>query len=266
MLPEVCPLPAMIFLKDPLLGMVGMIIPHLLEECETIADFLLLGNTENMAHLLVLVYVTMMTIEGGLHHLHLNERGLLPPQISGVVIPLHWNRLIAAMGHLRHLSMIVTKGGQMKNIRQLMFSPPGRGRVPLRGQGKIMTESHPGNLFAYFFQCCMFISERRDYPEYRRPATPQRYAPEYPRVTNDSPAARYRLVSFGAVKTHMFTFIYRRRSESPRPSPSYDGYQANGYVSGSAGPPAVVPPRSREYPPPRNNRDIIEPVGNYRRT
>jgi len=63
----------------------------------------------------------------------------------------------------------------------------------------------------------------------------------------------------------MSTYIYRRRSESPRPS-SYDGYQANGYVSGSAGPSSVAPPRARDYPPPRNNRDIIEPAGNYRRT
>jgi len=88
----------------------------------------------------------------------------------------------------------------------------------------------------------------RDYPEYRRPVTPPRYATEYPRIANDSPATRY-----------------RRRSESPRPS-SYDGYQANGYVSGSAGPSSVAPPRARDYPPPRNNRDIIEPAGNYRRT
>lgn len=64
----------------------------------------------------------------------------------------------------------------------------------------------------------------------------------------------------------MLTYVYRRRSESPHPTPvSYDGYQANGYVSGSAGPPSAAPPR-RDYPPPRNNRDIIEPVGNYRRT
>ena len=64
----------------------------------------------------------------------------------------------------------------------------------------------------------------------------------------------------------MLTCVYRRRSESPpHPTPAYDGYQGNGYVSGSAGPPSVPPPR-RDYPPPRNNRDIIEPVGNYRRT
>ena len=63
----------------------------------------------------------------------------------------------------------------------------------------------------------------------------------------------------------MLTFIYRRRSESPRAAPLYEGYQANGYVSGSAGPAPVAPPRGRDYPPPRNNRDIIEPVGNYRR-
>ena len=66
----------------------------------------------------------------------------------------------------------------------------------------------------------------------------------------------------------MLTFVYRRRSESPpHPTPApYDGYQGNGYVSGSAGPSSVAAPRPRDYPPPRNNRDIIEPVGNYRRT
>jgi len=171
-----------------------MIIPHLLEECETIVDPLLPGNTGNMDHLLVLVYVTMMTIEEDLHHLHLNERGSPPPQISGAVILLRRNSPIVAMGPPCHLSMTVTKEGQMKNIRQIMLSPPGQDLVPLRGQGKIMTGFHPGNLSAYFFQCCLFISERSDYPEYRRPVTPPRYAPEYPRITNDSPAPRYRLV------------------------------------------------------------------------
>ena len=139
----------MSFLKDPLLVMAGMIIPLLLE-CETIVDPLLLGNTETTDHLLVLVYVTMMTIEEGLHHLHLNETGLLLLLILGVVILPRWTHLIVVMVLRRHPPMTVTNGGQTKNIRQLMLSPPGQGRVPLRGQGKIMTESHPGNLSAYF--------------------------------------------------------------------------------------------------------------------
>ena len=147
---EVRPRPVMNFLKDPLLVMAGMIIPLPLE-CETIVDPLLLGNSETMDHLLVLVYVTMMTIEEGLHHPHLNETGLHLPLILGVVILPRWIRLIVVMAPRRHPPMTVTNGGQMKNIRRLMLSPPGQDRVPLRGQGKIMTESHPGNLSTYFF-------------------------------------------------------------------------------------------------------------------
>lgn len=217
----------------------------------------------------MLVYVTMMTIEEGLHHLHLNETGLLLPLILGVVILPRWTRLIVVMAPRRNPSMTVSNGGQTKNIHQLMLSPPGQGRVLLRGQEKIMTESHLGNLSAYsFFQSYLLILEYRDYPEYRRPVTPPRYAPEYPRITNDSPATRYRLVLKLSKRkgSYMLTYVYRRRSESPHPPTTYDGYQANGYVSGSAGPPSVAPPRPRDYPPSRNNRDIIEPVGNYRRT
>jgi hypothetical protein len=186
----------MSFLKGPLLVMAGMIIP-LQQECEIIVDPLLLGNTETMDHLLVLVYVTMMSIEEALQHLHLNETGLLLPLILGVVILLRWTPLIVVMALRRHRSMTVMNGGQTKNIRQLILSPPGQGHVPLQGQGKITTESHPGTLSTYFsFQSYLLILEYRDYPEYRRPATPPRYAPEYPpRLTNDSPATRYRLVS-----------------------------------------------------------------------
>ncbi|KAF9473192.1 hypothetical protein BDN70DRAFT_843782 [Pholiota conissans] len=89
----------------------------------------------------------------------------------------------------------------------------------------------------------------RDYPEYRgRPATPPRYAPDYARMNNNSPATRY-----------------RRRSESPRQvAPSYDGYPPmNGYMSGSTAAPGARP--TRDYVPPRNNRDMIEPTGAYRR-
>ncbi|KAF8203728.1 hypothetical protein BJ912DRAFT_940890 [Pholiota molesta] len=90
----------------------------------------------------------------------------------------------------------------------------------------------------------------RDYPDYRsRPVTPPRYAPDYPRLNNSSPAARY-----------------RRRSESPRAvAPPYDGYPPmNGYMSGSAAAPPTARP-TRDYVPPRNNRDMIEPTGAYRR-
>ena len=58
-----------------------------------------------------------------------------------------------------------------------------------------MTGSLPGNLSAYFLRYYLLTSEHRDYPEYRRPVTPPRYAAEYPRIANDSPATRYRLVS-----------------------------------------------------------------------
>lgn len=37
----------------------------------------------------------------------------------------------------------------------------------------------------------------------------------------------------------------------------------NGYMSNSGVPPA--PRATRDYAPPRNNRDMIEPVGAYRR-
>ncbi|KIM47936.1 hypothetical protein M413DRAFT_439633 [Hebeloma cylindrosporum] len=89
----------------------------------------------------------------------------------------------------------------------------------------------------------------RDYPEYRgRPATPPRYPLDFGRAGNTSPR-------------------YRRRSESPpRPAAplTYDGYPMNGYMSSSGAPPA--PPRAtRDFAPPRNNRDMIEPVGSYRR-
>ena len=156
---EVRPRLVMSFLKGPLLVMAGMIIPLLLE-CETIVDPLLLGNTETMDHLLVLVYVTMMTIEEGLHHQHLNETGLLLPLILGAVILPRWTRLTVVMAPRRHPPMTATNGGQMKNIRQLMLTPPGQGHVPPRGQGKIMTESHPGNMSAYFFinPACSFWS------------------------------------------------------------------------------------------------------------
>jgi hypothetical protein len=121
--------------------MAGMTIPLPLEY-ESIVDPLLLENTETMDHLLVLVYVTMMTIEERLHHLRLNETGLLLLLILGVVI-LRWTRLIVVMAPHRHPPMTVMNGGQTRNIRQLMLSLQGQGRVPLRGQGKIMTESHP---------------------------------------------------------------------------------------------------------------------------
>ncbi|KAF8973853.1 hypothetical protein BDZ97DRAFT_1777167 [Flammula alnicola] len=92
----------------------------------------------------------------------------------------------------------------------------------------------------------------RDYPDYRgRPLTPPRYPPDYTRMNTNSPAARY-----------------RRRSESPpRPvAPPYDGYPPmNGYISGSAAPPSSVPRAARDYVPSRSTRDIIEPVGAYRR-
>lgn len=39
----------------------------------------------------------------------------------------------------------------------------------------------------------------------------------------------------------------------------------NGYVSGSAAPPSGPPRAARDYIPPRNNRDIVEPTGGYRR-
>ena len=147
----------MSFLKDPLLVMAGMIIPLLLE-CESIVDPLLLGNTETTDRLLVLVYVTMMTTEERLHHLQLSETGLLLPLILGVVIP-RWIRLIVVMVPRRHPLMTVTNGGQTRNIRQLILSPPGQGRVP-QGQGKIMTESHLGNSSAYFLfsLVCLFWS------------------------------------------------------------------------------------------------------------
>ena len=118
----------MSFFKD-LLVMAGMIIPLLLE-CESIVDPLPLGNTESMDHLPVLVYVTMMTIEERLHHLHLNETGLLLPLILGVVI-LRRTLPIVVMALHRHPPMTVTNGGQTKSIRQLILSPPGQGRVPL---------------------------------------------------------------------------------------------------------------------------------------
>jgi hypothetical protein len=140
----------MSFFNDPLLVMAGMIIPLLLE-CENIVDPLLLGNTETMDHLPVLVYVTMMTLEERLHLPHLNETGLLLHLILGVVIPRRTLHIVVMVPH-RHPPMTVTNGGQMKNIRQLMLSPPGQGRVPLlQGQGKIMIESHPGNLSTYLF-------------------------------------------------------------------------------------------------------------------
>ncbi|CAA7259987.1 unnamed protein product [Cyclocybe aegerita] len=94
----------------------------------------------------------------------------------------------------------------------------------------------------------------RDYPDYRgRPATPPRYPPDYGRVNPDSPAGRY-----------------RRRSESPplnraAAPPAYEPYPMNGYISGSGAPPSGPPRGARDYPPPRHNRDIIEPVGAYRR-
>ncbi|KDR85271.1 hypothetical protein GALMADRAFT_234034 [Galerina marginata CBS 339.88] len=91
----------------------------------------------------------------------------------------------------------------------------------------------------------------RDYPEYRgRPVTPPRYPPDYSRLGTNSPGGRF-----------------RRRSASPgRPAqPPYDGYHPmNGYIPAPVAAP-VAPPRGvRDYPP-RNNRDMIEPVGAYRR-
>ncbi|PPQ64767.1 hypothetical protein CVT26_002711 [Gymnopilus dilepis] len=88
----------------------------------------------------------------------------------------------------------------------------------------------------------------RDYPEYRgRPASPPRYPPDYGRVGATSPPSRY-----------------RRRSASPpaRSGPPYDGYPINGYIPGPVAPgpsPAAAPRGVRDYP--RNNRDIVEPVG-----
>ncbi|KAF8912931.1 hypothetical protein CPB84DRAFT_1759915 [Gymnopilus junonius] len=92
----------------------------------------------------------------------------------------------------------------------------------------------------------------RDYPEYRgRPPSPPRYPPDFGRMGANSPPARY-----------------RRRSASPgRPGPPYDGYSMNGYVPGPVVPapaPAAPPRGARDYAP-RNNREIIEPIGSYRR-
>ncbi|TFK30741.1 hypothetical protein FA15DRAFT_28086 [Coprinopsis marcescibilis] len=85
----------------------------------------------------------------------------------------------------------------------------------------------------------------RDYADYRgRPATPPRYASDYPRSSAEPPTGRY-----------------RRRSLSPGPSrspiPYVDVYPNNGY-SGNA-----QAPRRDYAPPPRSGRDL-EP-GPYRR-
>lgn len=58
----------------------------------------------------------------------------------------------------------------------------------------------------------------------------------------------------------------RRRSESPRPAPTpgYDAYPMTGYGSGAG--PAGPPRGSRDYPPPRNGREVLEPVVPYRRS
>ncbi|KIK07394.1 hypothetical protein K443DRAFT_673312 [Laccaria amethystina LaAM-08-1] len=90
----------------------------------------------------------------------------------------------------------------------------------------------------------------RDYPEYRgRPVTPPRYVAEYPRVSAEPPAQRY-----------------RRRSESPPPGP-YDRYSSNGYLASGAGNAQPAPPHGvgRDYVPPRNGREPLEPVNSYRR-
>ncbi|PPQ67383.1 hypothetical protein CVT25_005962 [Psilocybe cyanescens] len=89
-----------------------------------------------------------------------------------------------------------------------------------------------------------------DYPEYRgRPVTPPRYPPDYNRLNGNSPAVRY-----------------GRRSASPARTGGspYDGYPVNGYMPGSVAPPVAPPRGARDYPP-RNNREMIEPVGAYRR-
>jgi hypothetical protein len=41
----------------------------------------------------------------------------------------------------------------------------------------------------------------------------------------------------------------------------------NGYMSGAVPPPQAGPPRvARDYVPPRNNRDMVEPTGGFRRS
>uniref|UniRef100_A0A8H7Y7Y5 RRM domain-containing protein n=1 Tax=Psilocybe cubensis TaxID=181762 RepID=A0A8H7Y7Y5_PSICU len=92
----------------------------------------------------------------------------------------------------------------------------------------------------------------RDYPEYRgRPATPPRYPPDYNRLNGNSPTVRYG----------------RRSASPPRTSgpPPYDAYSVNGYMPGPIAPPVAPPPRGNRDYPPRNGRDMIEPVGAYRR-
>jgi hypothetical protein len=60
---------------------------------------------------------------------------------------------------------------------------------------------------------------------------------------------------------------FRRRSESPRPVAAYDAYPMNGYASGAAVTAPPGPPRStRDYPPPRNGREVLESTGSYRRS
>ncbi|KAF4623276.1 hypothetical protein D9613_002048 [Agrocybe pediades] len=90
----------------------------------------------------------------------------------------------------------------------------------------------------------------RDYPDYRaRPVSPPRYAPDYPRPNANPPAPRY-----------------RRRSASPmRTGPPYDPYPMNGYIPGPVPAAAPPPPRNARDYGPRNGRDMIEPVGAYRR-
>ncbi|KAF7784574.1 transcriptional regulator family: Zinc finger, CCHC-type [Agaricus bisporus var. burnettii] len=111
--------------------------------------------------------------------------------------------------------------------------PPPRARTPLRGRDEF--DRLPP----------------REYTDYRgRPPSPHRY-PDFNR--HAEPPARF-----------------RRRSESPsRPPYEYppDGY-GNGPGTGpNLGPPALPPPRgnARDYPPSRNDRDLPEPVGGYRR-
>ncbi|KAJ3516790.1 hypothetical protein NLJ89_g911 [Agrocybe chaxingu] len=227
----------MIFLRSVSLpGIVGMTILRL-HQCETIVALRLLVTIVTMDLLAVLVLVNMM-ITGEDHLLWLKGTDSLLHRITEGDIHLYQMLLTVVTVPLHLLCMTAMIEGLMTDPRVTL------NRLP---QG-----------LALHRECEMITTEvlvsSSDYPDYRgRPATPPRYPPDYGRVNPDSPAVRY-----------------RRRSESPplnraAAPPAYEPYPMNGYISGSGAPPSGPPRGARDYPPPRHNRDIIEPVGAYRR-